>query len=355
MTPQPRETAMPPTTSDPIEQLVRIAEPRQPVPADRLARVRAAAHAEWQTHTRQRRRRTRVTLAIIGLASAAVLVLAMRAGHVRWSTTDRLGRELAAVARVRGAVTRVSAPDTGRDPAPVRLGDWIREGDSVATSSSGWLAVRLSGGGTLRLDRETRMRWVSATAVALDAGSVYIAGGHQRSEAPADARLGVSSFEVHTPYGIVREVGTQFEVRVDDAALRVRVREGLVRVSESRSTHDVRSGDEMTLGGDGRIAWRSIAPFGTDWAWVAALAAPYELEGGSLQAFLEWVTAETGLAVRFTRRADEQKAATMILHGSIDGLTPDQALDAVLPVSGVDHERIDGELVIRGIADDVAR
>lgn len=355
MSPGRDENGTRPAATDPIEQLVRIAGPREPVPGDRLARLKAAARSEWQAHTRARRWRTRLGWSIGGLAIAALLVLAVRLGGERWGVARVPGRELAAVEQVRGAVTRVPSLDAPRAPAPVKVGERLREGDRIATSGGGWLAVRLAGGGTLQLDRGTRVRWLSAAAVALDEGTVYVSARRGGPASEADPGGSPASFEIHTAFGIVREIGTQFEVRVDPAALRVRVREGLVRVSGQRASHDVRAGNEMTLAGDGRIAWRPVPAFGPDWAWATILAAPYQIEGGSLQSFLDWVAGETGLHIRFARRSDEQQASTMILHGSIDGLSPDQALDAVLPASGVDHELIDGELVIRGIADDTGR
>ena len=52
--------------------------------------------------------------------------------------------------------------------------------------------------------------------------------------------------------------------------------------------------------------------------------------------FLDWIAGENGWQLRFADSAVEQKSQTTILHGSIKGLTPEEALAAVLPTSGVD-------------------
>jgi hypothetical protein len=136
-------------------------------------------------------------------------------------------------------------------------------------------------------------------------------------------------------------------VRFNGSALRVRVRDGLVQLSQSRESHDAHPGDELTLDGNGTIVRRTVPGYGADWAWVVALAHPFDLEGRSLRDFLDWITRENGWQLRFADAAVEEKARTTILHGSIKGLTPGEALAAVLPTSGVEHQLANGVLLIR--------
>lgn len=178
--------------------------------------------------------------------------------------------------------------------------------------------------------------------MALDAGAIYV-----------EAADGSDSLlEVQTPLGVARDIGTRFEVRLHETALVVRVRDGIVRVSRSGESHDVNPRGELTVDTTGRMTRRTIATSGAEWAWAMTLATPFTLEGRSLRDFLDWVREETGWEIRFARASDEQTAARTVLHGSITGLTPDQAIEAVLPVSGVDYVLADGTLTIRRIVSD---
>jgi hypothetical protein len=65
-----------------------------------------------------------------------------------------------------------------------------------------------------------------------------------------------------------------------------------------------------------------------------------------VRTFLEWIARETGRRVEL---ADEETAAltdSVVLHGSIEHLTPTQAPGVVLPSSGLGHRVSDGALVV---------
>lgn len=325
---------------DPVGALVRLAGPRDPVPPDRLHRLRASAHAEWRVHVSTHRRRAVAARAGQALAAAALVVLGIRLGVNREPAVPPAPAEVATVERALGAVRVVSA--TTATPRLLNAGDRLREGDRLDTSGGGRVVVLLTGGARVRVDQGTLVRWAGASVIALDAGAIYVEASHGTGAA----------LEVQTPFGVARDIGTRFEARLRDDALVVRVRDGLVRVSRPDDSHDVNPGDELTVGTDGRTARRTIAPSGPEWTWAMTLARPFTLEGRSLGDFLDWAAAETGWRVQFVRATDEQRAAHTRLHGSIAGLTPDEAIEAVLPVSGVDHVLADGILTIRRVASD---
>jgi len=62
--------------------------------------------------------------------------------------------------------------------------------------------------------------------------------------------------------------------------------------------------------------------------------------------FLDWISAETGLWVRFTDSHAERLAASALLHGTLKGLTPAQAPQLVLPSCGLNVTKEPGTLVI---------
>ena len=329
---------------DQIGPLLRLAGPREAVPTDRMRRVRAAVHTEWRGQTRARSRRVTVGWSLGALAAAALVLVGVRLA-VRDDTAGPIPRhELATIEGLTGAVRLVSPPEfvgAGGDKplgsSSFQIGDRVRVGDGVDTTSGGLASLRLSGGASVRVDRGTRLRLLSDTTLVLDSGAIYVDS--------SDGRAG--SLEIRTQLGVARDIGTRFEVRINGAALRVRVRDGLVRLSQNRHTHDANSGDELTLDGHGSVVRRSVPVFGPEWAWAFALARPFELEGRSLRDFLDWIAGENGWQLRFADSAVEQKSLTTILHGSILGLTPNEALSAVLPTSGVEHSLDNGVLIIQ--------
>ena len=256
-----------------------------------------------------------------------------------------------------------------RTPAPVPVGGAHRPGHGVArarlsfgaggavmsgstvTTSAGTLAMTLTSGVHLRLDASSTARVDSATDVALERGAVYVdsAGAHP-------TQPGASPISIHTPAGLVRDIGTQFQVRIearlDGLGIRIRVRDGQVRVTDANGV-DARAdaGEELFSrpdGSDRSISRRPIAATGSEWAWAERAAPPFSVEGKTLGAFLDWVSREGAWTVTFADRRFSEAARATVLHGRPDllkGLTPAEALDVVLPTCGLRH-RIDGHRVV---------
>jgi hypothetical protein len=70
------------------------------------------------------------------------------------------------------------------------------------------------------------------------------------------------------------------------------------------------------------------------------------IEGAKLESFLNWVGGELGRTWRYADRAAERYGQTVVLHGSIEGLTPQEALEAVLPTCGMSQRTSRGELIV---------
>jgi len=323
--------------SDQIGPLLRLAGPREAVPADRMRRVKAAVHAEWRQQTRARSRRSTLVWSLGAFAAAALVLIGVRLAVHDVSVVPSPPQALATIEALSGAVRLISSSERAAQPTLYQIGDAVQEGDGVDTTSGGLAALRLAGGASVRLDRGTRLRLMSDSTLVLDEGAIYVDSGESRGD---------RSLEVRTAVGVARDIGTRFEVRFNGSALRVRVRDGLVRLSQGRQSHDANSGDELTLDGNGSVARRTVPVYGTDWAWAGALARPFDLEGRSLHDFLDWIAGENGWQLRFADAAVERKSQTTTLHGSIEGLTPDEALAAVLSTSGVEYRLENGVLRI---------
>ena len=173
-----------------------------------------------------------------------------------------------------------------------------------------------------------RRRWRLVT------GAVYI-----------DSERESPSLEVQTTFAAVRDVGTQFEVRVGTSALRVRVRSGVVEVRRGTVLSSARPGTELTVDSRG-VLRRAFAPYGPEWAWAAGIGPGFAIEGRPLSGFLDHLCREHGWTLAYADAALAHAASRIILHGSIEGLQPSDALDMVLATSGLTRQWNDGELLV---------
>ena len=220
---------------------------------------------------------------------------------------------------------------------PLEENDRLAFGASVSTGENGHVALRLPDGGSVRLDAGSRLLVVDATTFVLQRGAVYVdSGGH-------GIPGGVS---IRTPFGTVREIGTQYEVRLVDDGLRLRVREGSVSLDGGGGTHEVAAASELTVDPQGAVSILPVAIHGPDWDWVAKSAKLPNMRGRSARAFLEYVARERGWVLRFASAETERAAGTTRLSGSLERLSLDDALDAVLPTCGMTYSIDGGRLVV---------
>lgn len=295
-----------------VRRLLEEAGPRPEVPPQDLAKIKAAFRAEWKEHVHRRRARRTLPWAL-----AASVLLALGLGWWLW----RPAPPAVPVARVE------SVAGSG-----LAVGEEVLEGAEIETGE-GHATLRMTAGPSLRLDAGSRVRLVSASVVELQRGAVYL-----------DSQT-TGAVAIHTPFGVVTDVGTQFEVRLlgEGEALRVRVREGAVRVGSLSATEGV----ELTLRADGSVTRQMVAAHGSPWDWVLQAAPPLAIEGLTLEEFLNRVARETGWTIRYADPGLAESAGTIVVHGDIGHLPPDQALEVVLPGAGLEHRVADGTLIVR--------
>jgi ferric-dicitrate binding protein FerR (iron transport regulator) len=291
---------------------------------------------EIRSVARARRLRRRLVVAGALLGAAAVVVLAVRVRlFVRSETASApiVAATIATAERVDGdGVTRRSTADAPR--VAVAAGSTLAANEEIETGLTGRLAFRLTGGASVRVDRGSRVRLASATALDLAGGAVYI-----------DSGPGGASLEVRTPLGLVKDVGTQFETRLESGGLRVRVRSGLVELHRGATIASTRPGWETRVGATG-TATRAVPTFGPDWEWVAALAPGFDVDRRPLAAYLEYLCREHGWTLAYADTRLARDASGILVHGSVAGLTPTDALSVVLSTSGLTFRLDGGHLVV---------
>jgi ferric-dicitrate binding protein FerR (iron transport regulator) len=312
---------------DVTAELLRLAGAPADPPAERAARVRAAVHREWRVGRRRRAVRRNIIVAVIGVA--ALLTIAVAISRPR-SDVRPSGLTLATAQRVQGKPQIIRQPDRVTLLAfmPLHMNDVIETDDQSRA------AVQMADGSSLRIDRASRVRVAEPRVIDVIAGAVYVA--------TADGSPG---FEVRTPIGAVRDIGTQFEVRLRENALRLRVRTGRIEIHRGGTVDTAAAGTEATVTSSG-MTIRRIPAYGSEWDWTADVAPSFAIEGRSLHSFLEHITTEEGWTLRYADPDLADAAARIVLHGSVEGLKAEEALGVVLPTSGLDYRLREGELLV---------
>jgi hypothetical protein len=221
---------------------------------------------------------------------------------------------------------------------PLGTAGAIDAGTQLRTASGARAALRMANGVELRLDARTLVAFEDATHATLKSGAVYVDSGAPGGAAGPD-------FVLDTPAGSVRHLGTQYQARYSNAELQVDVREGRVAVERESGNVVADAGERITFTGT-EVTRSPLAPNGADWAWVADVTPPFSIEGRSVEDFLVWAARETGRTIVYTSGEAAQQSRSVTLRGTVEGLTPDQAVQAVLsttslqPELGPEHIRV---------------
>lgn len=323
-----------PDEDDAMARLLRLAGPRPDVPPERSVRVRGAVRAAWATNHRRRAIRRTLVVLTAGLATAAAVVLIVRPRATSTPASVPLAGILATCDRIEGAPS-LGRPAEGRTVSlPLAVRTPVRKDDVLETDSVSRAALRTDDGSSMRLDRSSRARLLAPTVIELMEGAIYIA-----------TSTGSSGVEVRTPFGTVRDRGTRFEVRLGDATLRLRVRAGLVEIRRGADVVSARAGMEATVL-PRSIDTRSVPIYGSDWEWTASLAPAFDIEGRPLAVFLEHEAREHGWTLRYADPELASAATTIVLHGSVERLSAEEAVSVAVRTSGLGYRLRDGEVLV---------
>jgi len=314
-----------------IEALLRAAGPRPQPPDSLAAEVRTAVAAEWRARSaaRSRRRFAIVSTLAAGLATMAIAAWLMRPDGAAVPQV---------VASLERSETQLESRSAGGDWRPVQVGDPIMAPGELRSRNGQGAALKLASGVDLRIDGDTQLALADAHRADLIEGAIYVDSGLPTEAPDRDLVIG-------TPQGTVHHLGTQYQVRLTDDGLSVAVREGRVSLVAPRGSYTGAAGEQLLLTARG-MERRSIAPHSADWNWVADISPPFDIEGRSVEEFLAWASRETGRNIRFVAPGSQQLARETRLRGSIEGLHPGEALEAVLATTRLNPTIRDGEIEI---------
>ena len=291
-----------PEGEEPIERTLQEGLARAPLTDEAYARIHAAVAAEWQAAVQSRPRSTpprRWVAVVSGLAAALIVATVLLSVFSKKQPF--------------GVIVR-----------PVELRATLGVGKVLATR--GPVLVELRDGGSLRIAPGSELEVTGSDEVFLRKGELY-------TDLPPNVRR-ATTFVVRTSFGLVEHLGTQFDVAVN-GELRIRVREGSVRLRRGSQTETAVAGTELVVPRVGTSSQRSTATHGPEWSWVEALEPDYPIENRRLTDFLQWVARETGARLHFQDEHARDVAERTRLHGSVQGLSATQALETVLATTSL--------------------
>ncbi len=325
---------------DRVERLLRRAGPRPAAPEPSAARVLRVVEREWDAAMRRRSTKRRRAWTVAAALAASVALGLLTVPLLRTARAPVVSSVALTILEMRTGTVRVG-------DAPGVADDALAAGTRIESGADGRAALRMSGGQSVRMDVGTTLRLESPDAVVLERGAVYVDSG-------SDADRAGRPLIVRAPQAEIRDIGTQFVVALEASRLLVRVREGRVQLRDDRGTHTADEGVELTRGPAGEISRRSILSHGPEWEWVGEIAPAPAIEGRPLREFLDWVARETGRPVVFDGAEVAERSEEIVLRGTIDGLRPEKALDAVLRTCGLRWSLESGRFVIGSAREDGA-
>jgi len=303
--------------------LLRAVGARPTAPASDMAEVHAAVATEWRATVAARQRQQRVRRFTGWAAAASVAVAAFGV----WLARPLLQSEpqvVASLARVVGTVEQNRGD--GRW-TPVASAGSIESGTRLRTDGDGRAALRLASGIELRLDARTLVALDDGSHATLAKGAVYVDAG-EPSGTPGP------EFDLATPAGTISHLGTQYAARIADRGVLVGVREGRVRVSTDQGDVIGNAGEELTVAA-GAVSRAPLASTAASWNWVGSVTPPFDIEGRTVESFLVWAARETGRTVVYASPEAARQARSVTLRGTVAGLTPDEAVQAVLSTTSL--------------------
>lgn len=312
-------------------ELLGKAEPRPLPPAEDEAIVRDAVQAEWRDVAGRHVRRRRI--ATFALAASVLLAVIATSSLVTDPAGDAANGQMAAVEKRFGETSIASGK--------------IFEGDVVETGVASGLALAWHDGGSLRIDELTSVVFEADHRIYLREGRVYF--DSVTGPLTSTRNTGAARLSIRTDHGLVRHLGTQYMTRVRADALVVSVREGVVSIDGGVPVR-ASAGQEFSISASGELSISNTN--GVDeWEWVEKSSPPVDLQDRLISDALDWVSRESGRAIRYSSEEARRVANRERLRGmgGMNELPPSRALELFMMTVGL-NARIEGEEIV--ISDD---
>jgi hypothetical protein len=311
---------------DDVARLLRAAGPREQLPVDMQQRWEARFRSELQLVLLARRKPDRRRW-FMGLCASLALLLGA------FVLTRTPAPETALAVRISHASGRSQMLAPGAGAQTLATGQIVLPGTHINTGADGLVAIRY-GAYDLRLNRHTRLL-VESDRLVLESGELYASNyGSARS---------AQMLRINTAQATIRDIGTQFIVIAYPDRTVTTVRRGAVLVDTGREEIHARpqpgSAARLTIDRAHAVLREQVAPDGAGWHWIYLGGTSFRLEGKTVNEFLEWSVGESGLRLEYASHGAELMARSTRLHGKLNGLNPEQAVQPVLASTDLVAER----------------
>ncbi len=315
-----------------LKALFKHASSRQRAPQAVENEIREALHGEWKQQTRQRRVRRRV--AGWAIAASVILAIFVSTGLLRQPAPDLQQPSLATVEKMTG---EVHVRNEGEQDSRLLTSVDLVAGSVLSTGNGARISLTWENGESIRVDENSRIALISSSGIGLLSGHVYIDSSGARGKGKA--------FSIRTPSGPVSHIGTQYITGIAGDGITLSVREGEVFIGSGTNRTIARQGQKLSVSGDGRQSVTSIPVYGESWQWIEQLAPDFDMDGRTMQDFLEWVGHETGLEIEYDSDETRLAAVQTRMHGMVN-LEPLRAMDLIMQTSDLTHVLKDGTILV---------
>lgn len=308
-----------------ISRLLRAAGPRQELPEALKTRWEETFRNELKLRQKQRQRR-RYTVA--GLAAAFV---ALGLATLLSLPSADIYSPTVLVANISGNA-ELEIP--GKKSDEMHIGQRLYPGSTLTTGPAGFAAIEY-GVYDIRLNSRSKLS-LHADGIILVAGEIYVSDEGSSAQG--------NKLKVITPYGDIEDIGTQFTVKMEGDRVTSTVRRGTVVVilpsKEYRAEAESGIARQIVFDEQQHVQFSDRSPAGPEWEWIYHSSGGYVLEGKSVFEFLQWSAMESGIQVDYASEGAQIYARLTTLHGDIEGMSPNQAIEPVLASTHLRVEKV---------------
>lgn len=327
-----------PGTDAAIEALLREAPPRPAPSAEDMAGVREAVRDEWAAVTGRRSARRR----LVSFAAAATVILAIAATVNVLRVPSALPVPVATIDKTSGSIYLLGEQSELHETKDFAE---LTAGQILVTGPDSGAGIAWNNGGSLRIDEDTRVEFVSPDEIMLRSGRVYF-DSQPTSLQAGITQSSIASFAIRTDQGVVTHVGTQYMTGINGGALTITVREGEVNIENAYQQATAAAGQQVTVVGNNRPTYTNISRHGKAWLWVEQMAPEIDIDQRSAYEFIGWAGRESGLEIRYVSDAVERRAHDAKMTGTTANLEPQVALRTLLQTADLDAHIEDGWIIV---------
>ncbi len=287
--------------SNDFEDLFADVPMREEPSAESTKLAHAALNDEWQravAHQRKQRRQWQ------SLSMAAGFMLVAAVGVWLWPASSIDTLEIKSAKQL--LLDNRTVIDSEFSIAPQQTLVAVKE----ASLSAGELKLRLAAG--------TELTWNGNSEIQLTKGQLYV---------DAD---GDSTLTVHTRYGSVADIGTQFLVTLLESELQASVREGTIIVESGGSQHTATPREQkaaVIVLNENSVHQHFESKSNSRWEWVHNTPTVYNSQ--RVEELLSLISHDLGKRVEFASKGVEASVATMRINGELNPAKPRETLEII--------------------------